>query len=339
MLLVAAGTQQSYIRVWSLDGNPIPNIGTDANDPNAKPSNSRRLIGHSGPVFAVAFSPATAKPYPDSPSTGPRYLLSSSADKTIRLWSCDTWTCLVAYRGHDAPVWDVRWGPQGHYFLSGGHDKVARLWSTEHIAALRLFVGHDSDVDVVGFHPNGLYVFTAGDKNVRMWDINRGTAVRMFTGHTGNITALECSPSGKILASADDQGSIILWDLEKGARIKRMRGHAKGGIWSLSFSVESSVLTSAGADLTVRVWDVLHKPSAASADGAQAKPEPSASAAAVAGAAVTNAVKDKQKGRKEVVVTPDQISAFPTKKSPVYKVVFSRGNLVVTGSAYLPETN
>lgn len=202
-----------------------------------------------------------------------------------------------------------------------------------------MFVGHESDVDKVGFHPNGLYVFTAGDKNVRMWDINRGTAVRMFTGHTGNITALECSPNGKLLATADDQGSIIVWDLDKGARVKRMRGHGKGGIWSLSFSVESSVLVSGGADLTVRVWDVVQKAADASADGAQVKPEASASAAAVAGAAVTNAVKDKQKGRKEVVVTPDQISAFPTKKSPVYKVHFTRGNLLLAGSAYLPETN
>jgi transcription initiation factor TFIID subunit 5 len=200
-----------------------------------------------------------------------------------------------------------------------------------------MFVGHDSDVDVVCFHTNGAYVFTGGDKNVRMWDINRGTAVRMFTGHTGNLTALECSPNGLILASADDQGSIILWDLHTGARLKRMRGHGKGGIWSLSFSVESSVLTSAGADLTVRVWDILHKPSSASADGA-AKTETAVttvSAASVA-AAATGAGK---KGRKEVVVTPDQISAFATKKSPVYKVTFSRGNLVVAGSAFLPETN
>ncbi|KAE9967597.1 hypothetical protein BLS_006274 [Venturia inaequalis] len=341
LMLVAAGTAQSYVRIWSLDGNPIPNTA-DANDANTKPSSSRRLVGHSGPIFGVAFSPAAAKPSSSSVSTGPRYLLSCSADKTIRLWSCDTWTCLVAYRGHDAPVWDIRWGPQGHYFLTGGHDKVARLWSTEHIAALRMFVGHDSDVDKVAFHPNGLYVFTAGDKNVRMWDINRGTAVRMFTGHTGNITAIECSPNGKLLASADDQGSIILWDLDKGARIKRMRGHGKGGIWTLSFSVESSVLTSGGADLTVRVWDVVQKAAEASSDGAMVKPEAgvsAASAAAVAGAAVTNAVKDKQKGRKEVVVTPDQISAFPTKKSPVYKVTFTRGNLLLAGSAYLPETN
>ncbi|KIW00851.1 hypothetical protein, variant [Verruconis gallopava] len=337
LMLVAAGTQQSYIRVWSLDGKPIPNMNTgEVNDPNAQPSSSKRLIGHSGPVYAVHFSPATPNPSREPPSTAPRYLLSSSADKTVRLWSCDTWTCLVAYRGHDSPVWDVRWGPHGYYFLSAGHDKVARLWNTENIAPLRMFVAHDNDVDVCAFHPNGVYVFTAGDKNVRMWDISRGNPVRMFTGHTGNITAIECSPNGQTLASADDQGSIFLWDLASGTRIKRMRGHGKGGIWSLSWSVESSVLVSGGADLTVRVWDVIQKPSEKGSDGATAvKAEgPSTTAAGTTTGAAGGVQK---KSKKDVVVTQDQISAFPTKKSPVYKVMFTRSNLVIAGSAYLPE--
>ncbi|KAF2429605.1 WD40 repeat-like protein [Tothia fuscella] len=341
LMLVAVGTGQSYIRIWSLDGNPIPNILENPADPNTKPVSSRRLIGHSGPVYSVSFSPSTAKPSPDSPSTSPRYLLSSSADKTIRLWSCDTWSCLVAYRGHDSPVWDVRWSPHGHYFLSTGMDKVARLWSTDNIAALRMFVGHDSDVDVGCFHPNGAYVFTGGDKNVRMWDCNRGTAVRMFTGHTGNITALECSPNGRVLASADDMGSIILWDLHNGSRIKRMRGHAKGGIWSLSWCVESSVLVSGGADDTVRVWDVVQKPAEKGSDGAAkadgsaltGQQPPVAGVSGTAGGIGGGAKKSK----KDVVVTADQISAFATKKSPVYKVHFSRSNLVLAGSAFLPE--
>ena len=161
------------------------------------------------------------------------------------------------YKGHDEPVWDLQWGPFGHYFVSGGRDKVARLWSTDHIGYLRMFVGHDQDVDTVCFHPNSCYVFTgSNDKTVRMWAISNGNAVRIFTGHTANITAMTCSRDGKILASADQGGAIFLWDLVSGRRIKRMRGHGKGGIWSLSWNVESTVLVSSGADQTVRLWDV-----------------------------------------------------------------------------------
>jgi transcription initiation factor TFIID subunit 5 len=326
-MLCAAGMKMSYIQVWSLDGSPLKNATPGVEE---KPSNSRRLIGHSGPVYALSFSPSTEKPYADSPPTHSRLLLSSSADKTIRLWSIDGWHCLCVFRAHDAPVWDVKWSPFGHYFLSCGHDKVARVWSQEHISPVRMFVGHDSDVDTGCWHPNGAYIFTSGDKTVRMWDIMRGTAVRMFSGHTGNITAIDCSPDGKTIASADDQGSIFLWDLASGHAIKRMRGHGRGGIWSLSWSVESTVIVSGGADNTVRVWDVSqradHKASSdvSKVEGAMAAPS--------APIGVT-----QKKTKRDVVVTPDQLSVFPTKKSPVYKVMFSRSNLVLSGSAYMPE--
>jgi transcription initiation factor TFIID subunit 5 len=166
-----------------------------------------------------------------------------------------------------------------------------------------------------------------------MWDIARGTAVRMFTGHTGHITAMECSPDGKTLASADDQGSIFLWDLTLGTLIKRMRGHGKGGIWSLSWSVESRIVVSGGADMSVRVWDAAQKLAEKNADGAL-KLDPATGASAVGGVSGGAAQK---KSKKDVVITPDQISVFPTKKSPVYKVYFSRSNLVLSGAAYMPD--
>lgn len=335
--LVAVGTAESYVRVWSLENRPLTSPA-DAQD--AQPSSSRRLVGHSGPVYALSFSPSAAMSEPtmngdNRPSTNadsqPQYLLSGSADTTIRLWSLDTWSNLVVYRAHQSPVWDVRFCPHGHYFVSSSADHTARLWSTPQIAPLRLFVGHDSDVDVVAWHPNGAYVFTAsgaGDKTVRMWDIVRGTSVRLYTGQVGNITSMACSPGGHIVASADDRGEIILWHLDTGRLIKRMRGHGRGGIWSLDWSVESTALVSAGADGTVRVWDVQPNKESQSKVAGEG----------IAGAKVDTSAGtlNKSKTKKDVAVSPDQISAFPTKKSPVYKVRFTQMNLVMAAGAYLP---
>lgn len=334
--LIAVGTAESYIRLWSLDSKPLT---APADTPDRQPSSTRRLIGHSGPVYALSFSPSIAIPRPQtnghvngeiSDESHPRYLLSSSADKTVRLWSLHTYTALVVYKSHTGPVWDVRFSPQGHYFLTASADRTARLWSTPQIAPLRLLVGHDSDVDVVAWHPNNAYAFTASgghDRTIRMWDIQRAIAVRMFTGHIGNITALSCSPNGKIIASADDRGEIVLWDIAAGRLMKRMRGHSRGGIWSLDWSVESTVLVSAGADGTVRVWDV------------QPKSEANGKVIGEGGTGLKidgSAPTSKSKAKKDVIVSPDQISAFPTKKSPVYKVRFTQMNLVVAGGAYLP---
>ena len=62
-------------------------------------------------------------------------------------------TNLVAYRGHQNPVWDVKWSPMGIYFATASRDRTARLWSTDRTTALRIYAGHLSDVDVGSVPP------------------------------------------------------------------------------------------------------------------------------------------------------------------------------------------
>ena len=69
--------------------------------------------------------------------------------------------CIVSYKGHTQPVWDVKFSPLGHYFVTASHDQTARLWATDHIYPLRIFAGHINDVDCVEFHPNSNYVLLA----------------------------------------------------------------------------------------------------------------------------------------------------------------------------------
>jgi transcription initiation factor TFIID subunit 5 len=325
--LAATGMAESYIRVWTLDGSPL---GPQS---NGQAQASQRLIGHGAPVYAVRFAPAVG-PYDESSTgTGVKWLLSGGGDGNILLWSLDTFQPVVKYQGHTGPVWSLDWSPQSHYFVSGGLDKLGRIWTTDKVHPVRILAGHDKDVEVVAYHPNSAYVFTAStDRTIRMWAVTTGNAVRMFTSHTTPITAVACSPDGKLLASADDNGSIILWDLATGKRMKQMRGHGKGGIWSLSWNNESTILLSGGADNTVRVWDVHGPPK----EPAAAKPGEAGKAGDGSGPTMLQSAGAK-KGRKEAVVTADQISAFPTKSSPVYHVQMTSMNLALAGSAYLPE--
>ncbi len=88
-----------------------------------KGSTTRKLVGHSGPVYSLAFDPLNGSASP------PRYLLSASADATARLWSMETMSNVVAFRGHENPIWDVKWSPIGVYFATASRDRTARLWS------------------------------------------------------------------------------------------------------------------------------------------------------------------------------------------------------------------
>ncbi|GAA6054586.1 hypothetical protein JCM3770_000064 [Rhodotorula araucariae] len=267
--VMATGFTESYIRLWSLDGKGLRALRTDLSEdevgkihdaaelaklyhPDAP--QTRKLIAHSGPVYSLSFDPV---PGPAGP---PRYLLSASADTTVRLWSLETYQNLVVYRGHREPVWAVEWGPRGVYFATASRDRTARLWITDKVNAVRIFAGHLSDVNCLSFHPNSLYLATgSSDRTCRLWDVQKGHCVRVFVGHRAAVQVVRCSPDGRYLASAGDDGLVLIWSLATGARIKTFYGHA-APINALAWSAESSLVVSGAADDTVRVWDVATPP-------------------------------------------------------------------------------
>ncbi|KAJ7169812.1 TFIID and SAGA subunit [Mycena filopes] len=337
--LMAAGFSESYVRLWSLKGEKLRGFRSDFTSTSIRDASSlrkikekggsttRKLIGHSGPVYSVAFDPVGGSAAP------PKYLLSASADATTRLWSMDTLTNLVAFRGHENPVWDVKWSPLGIYFATGSRDRTARLWSTDRISCLRVYAGHLSDVDCVQFHPNSLYLATgSSDWTARLWDVQRGSCVRVFIGHQGAVSSLALSPDGRYLASAGEDLAINLWDLGSGKRIKKMTGHT-ASIYSLAFSAESSLLVSGGADWTVRCWDVK------GAGGTRRKPRENGNASYTPmGLATGEAAAPLSYGDEDSMETTDLLATFPTKRTPITNVQFTPRNLCLVGGNYLsPE--
>lgn len=319
--LAAAGFQDSYIKLWTLDGsslltNRIPSFKRkemELGDPSTS-----MLIGHSGTVYSTSFSPDN------------RFLISGSEDRTVRLWSLDTHTALVSYKGHNHPVWDVKFSPLGHYFATASHDQTARLWSSDHIYPLRIFAGHLSDVDTVSFHPNGCYVFTgSSDKTCRMWDINSGDSVRLFLGHTAPVLSTAVTPDGRWLCSGSEDGIINVWDIGTGKRLKQMRGHGKNAVHSLTFNKEGNVLISGGADNSVRVWDIKKATNEPSLE----PEEPFVGYIGDVTASVNQDIKDYGR-RRTIIPTNDLVASFYTKRTPVFKVKFTRNNLVLAGGAF-----
>ncbi|KAI9330954.1 WD40-repeat-containing domain protein [Obelidium mucronatum] len=249
--LVMAGFSESILKVWSLKGEKLKSLTHNANKDvirEVEGSDSKRLVGHSGPVYACRIS------------NDKKFALSCSEDTTVRLWSLDTYSNLVVYKGHNYPVWDLDLSSNDVYFATSGFDRTARLWRTDMINPLRIFVGHDSDVDCVKFHPNCNYVATGGgDGEVRLWNIQKGNSVRIMRSHIGPVMALAFSADGKMLASAGllcfgKTKTVKLWDLASGRLMKSMVGHTDT-VYSLAFNSDGSQLASGGADNSVTIWN------------------------------------------------------------------------------------
>eukprot|EP00854_Cymbomonas_tetramitiformis_P019465 gene19465-23274_t len=151
--LAVGGFSDSVIKVWDFDAEAKAEPRADttsADDASGSRSKgpSARLFAHSGPVFAVDFSPDHA------------FLFSSAGDNTVRLWNMQLKANLVCYKGHNYPVWDVRCSPMGYYFATASHDRTARVWTVDNVNPVRIMAGHLADVDTVQWHPNCNYIAT-----------------------------------------------------------------------------------------------------------------------------------------------------------------------------------
>jgi transcription initiation factor TFIID subunit 5 len=306
--LVAGGFSDSSLKVWDMaklgqnsgNNNLQGEIDLMPNENVLGRNGSKRSYtlyqGHSGPVYSAAFCP-----FGD-------FLLSSSSDSTIRLWSTKLNANLVCYKGHNYPVWDVQFSPRGHYFASASHDRTARIWSMDRIQPLRILAGHLSDVDCVQWHMNCNYLATgSSDKTVRLWDVQTGNCSRIFIGHRSMILTIAMSPDGRYMASADEDGTIMLWDLSNGRCVTPLVGHTSC-VWSLAFSCEGSLLASGSADCTVKLWDVT----------SSTRPPK------------TEENKNGNINRLRALKT------LPTKSTPVYALQFSRRNLLFAAGAISP---
>nr|XP_020644616.1 transcription initiation factor TFIID subunit 5 isoform X1 [Pogona vitticeps] len=317
--MIVGGFADSTVRVWTVTPKKLRSVKSatdlslidkESDDvlerimDEKTASEMKILYGHGGPVYGTSFSPDR------------NYLLSSSEDGTIRLWSLLTFSCLVGYKGHNYPVWDTQFSPYGYYFVSGGHDRVARLWATDHYQPLRIFAGHLADVTCTRFHPNSNYVATgSADRTVRLWDVLNGNCVRIFTGHKGPVHSLAFSPNGRFLASGATDGRVLLWDIGHGLMVGELKGHTDT-IYALRFSRDGEILASGSMDNTVKLWDAvkafedLETDDFTTATGHINLPESS---------------QDLLLG------------TYMTKSTPVIHLHFTRRNLLLAAGAYGPQ--
>ncbi len=238
------------------------------------------LMGHSGTVYSLIFSP-------DGKTLASRSYDSRTRQGEIKLWDIKTRQEKAVLKGRPIGTGSLSFSPDGQTIAMASYNfrtKIGeiRLWDVqtgvEHSTIT--FQGHTGRRPYWSISPDGKTLALAGEvankyREIRLWDVATGQAIATLKGHQDIVTPMIFSPDGLTLASVSRgplvqaggprlPGEIKLWDVKTGREKGTFTGH-KGQVLDVSFSPDGKTLASAGGDTgplsdhipgEIKLWDV-----------------------------------------------------------------------------------
>src|SRR5919199_1244106 len=143
-------------------------------------------------------------------------LLSSSADKTIKVWDFPTGKEIRTLIGHSSYVNYVILTPDGNKLVSASADNTIKIWDFSTGKELLTLTGHSSAVKPLAITPDGKKLVSASADNViKIWDFSTGKEIQTLDGHSSSVNSLVISPDGQKLVSASADSTIKIWRMPK----------------------------------------------------------------------------------------------------------------------------
>jgi WD40 repeat protein len=198
--VVAFGAGDGGLWLWNIDEL----IAT--NNPG---SSARHLIGHTGPLADINFSPDG------------NWIVTASWDQTVRLWDYHTGETIRVFEGHTAEVWAAVFDPQGEHIVSTGNDCTIRLWDVQTGADTLLVNAPRPDSESSPCMVD--LAFSPADANVLAGSCYSGDlywlvlapsglqSLRVIDDLNWGTWHIAFNREGTMLASAGQDGALRLW--------------------------------------------------------------------------------------------------------------------------------
>ena len=214
------------------------------------------MTGHSASVSSVCAGASGA------------HCISTSYDKTVRVWDTSRGSCVSTLRGHAGPILKSTWAIDGDgLLLTGDRSGMACVWDLNVEKTANTLTSHRGHVTAVHWLPDTPSSCVTGDQagTVRVWDMRlRGTGslngcVHESVLHPGgavNDIVTCCGPSTttSALVTTGADKKIQVMDPRMGFERRSSFAHHKDFI----YSVESvgDYVASGGGDGMLLVHDV-----------------------------------------------------------------------------------
>jgi len=200
-------------------------------------------------------------------------LVSCAKDHKPTIWYSDNGERLGTFIGHKGTVWDCDINFQSTRLLTGSSDTTAKLWDLKTGKEYFSF-DHKSGVRSVGFAHGERMILTVQDNQYNnqptIFIYNIEATVEEQTPEpircmvpakdsigsisTAKINTALWGPLNQNIISSSDDGSIRVWDVEKGVEVQKVVEHKKQ-INGLQFSKDHTMFITASSDHTAKLFD------------------------------------------------------------------------------------
>ena len=207
------------------------------------------LAGHEYTVLSAAFSPDGTR------------IITTSYDRTARIWDAATGEEIAVLRGHDHSVTNAAFSRDGKAVACGNQWTVG-VWEVATGKEIAVMRGHTQAVNAANFSPDGSRVVTAsGDNTARIWDATTGKEIpilaekRPFGGYCcGTIATAAYSPDGALIVTAEHAGKARIWDAETAQQVSLINIPDQL-FYSAVFSPDGTRIVTASSDKTARIFE------------------------------------------------------------------------------------
>ncbi|KAK1447635.1 hypothetical protein CMEL01_09474 [Colletotrichum melonis] len=174
------------------------------------------LTGHENRVDTVVYSP------------NGQWILSGSADGTVKLWQAESGHCEYTYGGFGEELY--------------GRAKELRKAGVRSVA----FSGDSQTCTAAS--SNGV---------IKVWDL-KTNQVESYRGHEEElvVTTMAISPDGRTFAYALEDKGIHIWSMDKEISTRTIMADIDDGV-SLSFTTDGRWLASSSKNDNIKIWDTL----------------------------------------------------------------------------------
>ncbi|GHU75042.1 hypothetical protein AGMMS49992_18190 [Clostridia bacterium] len=180
-------------------------------------------------------------------------ILTSSKDKTARIWDAETGKMLTVFKGHKGEINSACISKSGDYVLTGSTDASIKVWNAKTGKVERTIYGKKKTPLRSAMSYDGTKFASASHDAIRVWDISTGFLLSQFTLSDDFANVLMFSRDAKKMLTASYDRSVRIWDIENECELYYIKKNANS-VMGASFNNDTERIITISENIA-QIWD------------------------------------------------------------------------------------